>query len=159
MLRAIDTIAELLSRPADDDLYLRYKGMKFTRASLERARHLYELAIYKYLSERLPEGKFPESDGEEAEEWVDIAGQLVPRSVLQSALTTLTPGHVEEIFSRAFSRYDELELMWIARRFGKWWREREPMIAIGASDFDAIVEDDRTEYLENLYRETKMLEL
>lgn len=159
MLRAIDTIAELLSRPADDDLYLRYKGMKFTRASLERARHLYELAIYKYLSERLPEGKFPERDGEEAEEWVDIAGQLVPRSVLQSALTTLTPGHVEEIFSRAFSRYDELELMWIARRFGKWWREREPMIAIGASDFDAIVEDDRTEYLENLYRETKMLEL
>ena len=159
MLTAMETISMLLSRPADDDLYLRYKGMKFTRASLERARHLYELAVYKYLSMKLPDGKFPESDGEEPEEWIDIAGQLVPRSVLKSALTTLTPGHVEEIFSRAFGRYAELELAWISRRFGSWWREREPMIKIGASDFDAIVEDDRTEYLENLSRETRMLEL
>ena len=82
MLRALDTIGGLLSRPADDDLFIRYKGMKFSRAALERARYLYELAVAKYLSMRLPEGEFPESDGEEAEDWVDVAGEVMAPSAL-----------------------------------------------------------------------------
>ena len=35
MLKAIDTITELLAHPADDDLFVRHKGMKFTRAPLK----------------------------------------------------------------------------------------------------------------------------
>lgn len=159
MLRALDTIGGLLSRPADDDLFIRYKGMKFSRAALERARYLYELAVAKYLSMRLPEGEFPESDGEEAEDWVDVAGQLMPRSVLETALTTMTPGHIEEIFSQAFEAYRDLELRWIARRFTPDRRPSAARIAVGAEDFDRMVEEDRTEYLENLSRETKMLDL
>lgn len=159
MLHAIDTITTLLSRPADDDLYLRYKGMKFTRASLERAKRLYELAIYKYLSLRLPEGKFPASDGEPAEPWVDIAGQIMPRSVLDAVLKSITPGHIEEILSAAYESYRDLELRWIGRRFGDDWRERASRIAMGAEEFDAMVEDDRAEYLENLAKETRMLDL
>ena len=47
MLDALEVIRKLLALPADDDRFLRYKGMKFTRAALERASHLYRLAIYK----------------------------------------------------------------------------------------------------------------
>lgn len=159
MLTAIDTIIALLARPADDDLFIRYKGMKFTRAALDRARHLYELAIYKYLSMKLADQEFPESDGEYAEEWVDVAGQLMPRSVLDAALVSKLPGHIEEIFNDAFTRYAELERTWIARRFGESWRSRAYRIRPGAEDFDAMVNEDRTEYLENLARENRMLEL
>lgn len=159
MLNAIDEISELLSHPADDDLYVRYKGMKFTRAALERAKQLYTAAIYKYLSIALPDGKFPDSDGRAAGEWVDLGGQVIPRHVLEQALSTDNIEETEEILDEAFRNYSDLEQEWIGRRFGNWWRSRASIIPAGADQFDTLVEDDRAEYLESLARETKMLAL
>lgn len=159
MLNAIDEISALLSHPADDDLYVRYKGMKFTRAALERAKLLYTAAIYKYLSIALPEGKFPDSDGKAAGEWVDLGGQIIPRNVLERTLATDTIEEAEELLDDAFNRYSELEQEWIGRRFGEWWRSRASIIPAGADQFDTLVEDDRSEYIESLTRETKMLAL
>ncbi|MDE6754953.1 MAG: DUF4954 family protein [Muribaculaceae bacterium] len=159
MLKAIDTITELLSHPADDDLYVRYKGMKFTRAALERAKTLYTAALFKYLSLTLPDGKIPASDGEKAGEWVDVGGQIMPRETLEKALECEDIPKAEEIFSEAYARYAEEERRWIGRRFGEWWRKREDRIKLGAAQFDAMVEDDREEYLSNLARETEMLSL
>lgn len=159
MLKALDTISELLARPADDDLYLRYKGMKFTRAALERAKTLYTAAIFKYLSMALPEPVIPPSDGKPAGEWVDVGGQIMPREFLDKALATESIPEAEEVFSAAFDRYVELEREWIGRRFGDAWRRKEDMIAAGARQFDDMVEDDRQEYLDNLSRETRMLSL
>lgn len=159
MLNAIDTITGLLARPADDDLYLRYKGMKFTRAALERAKSLYTAAIYKYLSLSLPDSVIPDRDGEEAEEWVDVGGQIMPRSYLEKALESNSLDAIEAIFDEAYDLYDSLQLQWIGRRFGKWWRERQNRISIGAEQFDEMVVEDRQEYLDNLSRETHMLDL
>lgn len=50
MLDALDTIRPMLTRHADDDRYIRYKGMKLSRASLERALKLYHLGIMKYFA-------------------------------------------------------------------------------------------------------------
>ena len=159
MLNAIDEITELLSHPADDDLYVRHKGMKFTRAALERAKLLYTAAIYKYLSLALPDNTFPTSDGRSADEWVDLGGQIIPREVLRKTLEADSIEEAEEILDNTFERYSELELEWISRRFGTWWRSRANIIPAGAAQFDSLVEDDRTEYLESLARETKMLAL
>ena len=159
MLNAIDEISELLSHPADDDLFVRYKGMKFTRAALERAKQLYTAAIYKYLSLALPDNTFPASDGRGADEWVDLGGQIIPREVLRKTLAADSIEEAEAILDDAFEHYSELQLQWIARRFGQWWRSRANIIPAGADQFDTLVEDDRTEYLESLARETKMLAL
>lgn len=159
MLKAIDTITELLSRPADDDLFVRHKGMKFTRAALERAKTLYTAAIFKYLSMALPDGKIPPSDGQSPSDWVDVGGQIMPRETLESALATEEIYEAEQIFNEAFDNYKNLEKEWIGRRFGEWWRSHESRIPSGAENFDAIVEEDREEYLENLSRETRMLSL
>ena len=159
MLKAIDTITTLLARPADDDLYLRYKGMKFTRAALERAKTLYTAAIFKYLSMALPDAVIPPSDAEPAEDWLDVGGQIMPREYLDRALACTSLYDVERIFDEAFRDYNELQNRWIGRRFGKWWRERENRISVGAEQFDELVADDRKEYLENLAREIQMLDL
>ncbi len=147
MLTALDVIDDLLIRPADDDRFLRYRGMKFTRASLERARHLYELAIYKYLSLRTPDG-FPEKkEGEEISDWVDMAGLLIPRKYLELAMKQETIEEMRKVFDTAFSRYPELEKEWIANRFGDHWRKPAEVIASYAQDFDHTIEDDRRRYL------------
>ena len=159
MLKAIDTITGLLSHPTDDDFYVRYRGMKFTRAALERAKTLYTTAIFKYLSITLPDLTIPPSDGKEAGEWVDLGGQIIPREVLDQILETESIADAQQLLDETFSKYEEYEKAWIARRLGEWWRNHEDLIASGAKQFDQLVEDDREEYLDNLSRETKILSL
>lgn len=159
MLKALGTIEDLLIKPADDDLYIRYKGMKFTRAALERAKNLYTLAIFKYLYLTLKDNGFPEHDSGEPEEWMDLGGLIMPRSYLKKALDCENIPDAESVFSEAFENYNSLELQWIARRFGEGWRSKEEYLKFNAEKFDEMIEDDRSQYLQMLARETDMLSL
>ncbi|MBD5272131.1 MAG: DUF4954 family protein [Bacteroides sp.] len=160
MLTALDVIDNLLSRPADDDRFLRYRGMKFTRASLERARHLYELAIYKYLSTRIEDHGFPESKSDEdVSSWVDMAGLLIPRFYLEEVMKMERIEDMKELFDAAFNRYPELEREWIATRFNDRWHKSKEVINSYAEDFDRMIEEDRRRYLEDLAAQNDMLKL
>ena len=160
MLTALDVIDDLLSRPADDDRFLRYRGMKFTRASLERARHLYELAIYKYLSTRIEDHGFPESKSDEdVSSWVDMAGLLIPRFYLEEVMKMERIEDMKELFDTAFNRYPELEREWIATRFNDRWHKSKEVINSYAEDFDRMIEEDRRRYLEDLAAQNDMLKL
>lgn len=159
MLKAIDIIKELTSRPADDDLYVRHKGMKFTRASLDRAKKFYTYAIFKYLSLTLPNGIIPDSDNKAPEDWVDVGGQIMTRSDLKKVLASRSVKEAEDILNHAFLSYRQEELLWISRRFDDSWRKRQEDITYCSKRFDQIVEEDREEYLENLKREDNMLKL
>ncbi|MDE6717271.1 MAG: DUF4954 family protein [Muribaculaceae bacterium] len=160
MLTALDVIDDLLSRPADDDRYLRYRGMKFTRAALERARHLYELAIYKYLSLRIDDSGFPEKKGaNDVSSWVDMAGLLLPRKMLEETMQKESIEDMREVFDTAFRRYPELEREWIATRFSDRWHKPKEVIQSYAEDFNHMIEDDRRRYLEELSAQNDMLKL
>lgn len=159
LLNAIPTIDRLLRHAAIDDQFVRYKGMKFTRAALERAKNIYTLAIFKYLSITLPDSKFPPSDGVEPSPWIDLGGQIMPRTSLEKAIESNTIPEAERIFTEAFENYKKLELLWIGRRFDTWWRERENQIETNALKFDQMVDEDRLQYLEILSREESMLSL
>lgn len=160
MLQAIDVIRGLLARPADDDRYLRYKGMKFTRAALERAGRLYELAIYKYLHLHTAENGFPAREpGSEAATWIDIAGLLMPRSLMQKAMATDSVAEMEKTFDHAFRHYANLQRAWIAARFDHRWRRPAEVIADYAAEFDRMVDDDRRKYLDDLAAQNAMLRL
>lgn len=160
MLTAIEVIDTLLTRPADDDRYLRYRGMKFTRASLERARHMYQLAIYKYLSTRIGDSGFPTVEEQhEADQWVDIAGLPMTRRMLQNAMDSKSLSELESIFTSAFENYHEMERKWIASRLGEEWRRNPEVLADYAGEFDRMVEEDRARYLEDLEAQSQMLAL
>ncbi len=161
ILRALETIAELLSRPADDDRFVRYKGMRFTRASLERAKMLYSLAIYKYLHTKLGDDTpFPEApaDMEKPWRWIDLAGQVVPAHLI-SGLSETNVREAESRLDAIFEQYADLERQWIGQAFGPYWRERRDRFAHEAARFDEMVEDDRTNYREQLNAENTMLRL
>lgn len=159
MLKAKDIIEDLLTKPADDDLYMRYKGMKFTRAALERAKTLYTTAIFKYLSIALPDSVFPENDGKNPDSWLDLGGEIITRSYFERVLESESINEAEEVLSEAFENYKQLELLWIGRRFGEWWRERAEYIKFNAQKFDEMVDEDRQQYLQMLNRENDMLAL
>lgn len=159
--RILDTLPvmrELLQKPLDDDRFLRYKGMKFRAAHIERAMIIYRQAICKYLEEKIGDGPFPDSPAEhdeEPEKWVDIAGQLMPQSYLDRALAAETLLEAEAVFDEAAASYEDLERAWIGERLGEW-RGRREEYRIGARDFDEQVEDDRVRYREGLSAENAM---
>ncbi len=163
ILTALETIDNLLQRPADDDRYIRYKGMKISRASLERAKKLYSLAIYKYLYGKIAGKKLPSVTVEEAETknelWVDLAGQLMPRPVMQQALEAESVVERERILDEVFKNYETLELEWIAAAIPSEFLSDPEKIKAGNDRFDAIVEDDRTSYRDSLNSEQLMLKL
>ena len=160
MLKAVDVIRELLDLPADDDRFIRYKGMKFTRASLERARHLYELAIYKYLHLHTSENGFPMREpGSEAAEWIDLSGLLMPRALMTKAMEADSVEKMEAIFDKALQHYPNLQRAWIAARFNDSWRRTPEVIADYAAEFDRMIEEDRRRYLADLSAQNDMLRL
>lgn len=172
MIEAIDVITPMLSRPADDDRYHRYKGMKLSRASLHRATRLYYLGLMKYLDRVLLDSRDPEPDWHfptppadadsaelDAAPWVDVAGQPMPRPLLEKALKAESMEERENIFDQAFADYATLQQRWIAARFPASLRVDAAEIRRGAAEFDSLVELDRTTYRDSISAETAMLAL
>ncbi len=159
MARALPLIAELRKRQADDDRFVRYKGLKLRVSNLERAARLYSLGICKYLKTKLGNAPFPHSDAAEADEWIDLSGQFVSRSCIERVLKAQSLREMEDILTDFFNRYTELEMEWIATAL-RDWADRSPIeIEAGASEFDRMMEEDRKGYLESLADENAMLSL
>lgn len=175
MINALDIIRPMLNRQADDDLYHRYKGMKLSRASLERALKLYYLGIMKYLSifldtdsdgtedstyslfSPLPENSEEHPDG--YYEWVDVAGLPTPRPVLNEILKLSNPKDIENAFKKVAENYQTLQREWIDRRFPRNLRLDAAHIRQAADEFDRLVELDRETYRTSLSDEMAMLRL
>ncbi|MDE5663747.1 MAG: DUF4954 family protein [Muribaculaceae bacterium] len=172
MIEAIDVITPMLSRPADDDHYHRYKGMKLSRASLHRATRLYYLGLMKYLDRVLLNSTLPDNNwhfpaapddsaqaDRDAAPWVDVAGLPMPRPLLVESLEAESMEQRERIFDAALADYETLQLRWIAARFPASLRVDAAEIRRGAAEFDSLVELDRTTYRDSISAETAMLAL
>lgn len=172
MINALDIITPMLSRPADDDHYHRYKGMKLSRASLHRATRLYWLGLMKYLDRALlahhhgtDPWHFPQRPADasvaeaDAAPWVDVAGLPMPRPLLVQALEAESVTAREAIFDSAYDSYHQLERRWIAARFPDSLRVGADEIRRGADEFDRLVELDRATYRDSISAETSMLAL
>ena len=159
MMTAHQVILDLLARPADDDRVIRYRGMKFTRAALERAIYLYELGIYKYLSIKMPNGFIGREPDKEYAEWVDVAGLLMRRQDLNRVLECESITDMEAIFTEAFNKFPLLEREWIVARTPSRWRKSAPVIREYAQAFDKMVAEDRARNLADLEALNQMLAL
>lgn len=165
ILKALDTIDELLHLPADDDRYIRYKGMKISKASLERGKHLYTLAVFKYLRSKLQEEDLDaflagtRTVSAPDTEWLDLAGLILTREALDRAREAESVAEREAVFDEAFQAYPELERQWILSSFDERWRVDPERIRIMAEDFDQLIEDDRNTYKDSLAAEAEMLKL
>ena len=102
---------------------------------------------------------FPGGTGEEADEWLDIAGQFVSRKYLERAMQARTIEQMEDVFTECHERYTELEMNWIGNALSSWATRSPAEIEAGAAEFDRMIEEDRKSYLESLSEENAMLSL
>lgn len=169
MINALEIIKPMLNRPADDDRYHRYKGMKLSRASLERSIKLYYLGIMKYLS------KFIDADNnfnlfsevqadkpmpnDESDEWIDLSGLPILRSKLKEIEECESLKDIVNILNDCYENYIDYQKEWIGRRFPQHLRLNVDDILRSASEFDQLVDLDRETYREALNLESAMLRL
>lgn len=159
ILKALDTIEELLHLQADDDRFIRYKGMKFNKAALERGRQIYTLAVYKYLSNKLPDDYVVNEEEKKITEWIDLSGLILTREALAKATEAQSVEEREAVFDEAYEKFPELEREWILSSFDNKWLEDPAKIRIMAQEFDRLIEEDRANYKESLASEAEMLKL
>lgn len=161
MARALPLIDELRRRPADDDRFVRFKGMKLRVSNLERAHHLYTLGICKYLKLKLGNAPFPActDTGDAPEAWLDLAGQFVPEQVVRQVLRQTSLADMTRMLDYCFEHFTELEMKWIACALKEWGLRPRAEIDTYAAEFDRLVDEDRRDYLQLIADENQMLSL
>lgn len=160
MARALPLIDDLRRRPADDDRFVRFKGMKLRVSNLERAHRLYTLGICKYLKLKLGDAPFPEADPAGAPgAWIDLAGQFVPEAVVKQLMQLDSISEMNRLLDDCFNRFTELEMKWIATELRQWGERPRAEIDACAAEFDRLIEEDRRDYLHQVSEENQMLAL
>lgn len=158
ILDAIAVSDSLLSAPADIDGYIAYKGMKIKKMSLEKGRNLYELALCKYL-QSLQEKEISDhagKSGKHSGRWMDLSGQIITESSFNEALNADSIEEMEAALDKASREYESEELLWVSERL-KDCIDTNSISALRASEFDAMVEKDRTDSLSQIAKENDML--
>ena len=160
ILNAIDTIDRLVQQPADDDRYIRHNGMKITRSSLHRARHLYSLAVYKFLSIVADKANlFPHNPNMKPQQWVDLGGMLLTRENLDQVTRARSLAGIRSRLSLAFNNYDVELMSWIAARLDNSWSRSSVTIRRNAAEFNDIMQRDLEKAETDLARQNDMLTL
>lgn len=158
ILEAMKVSDRLLSLPADSDGYIGYKGMKIKKKSLEKGRKLYELALCKYLHSLQDKGisEKTRSKGKLSKRWVDLSGQIIAESNFNEVINAGSIKKMEDALDKAARDFDANEQLWIADRMNDSI-DSDTISALRASEFDALVEKDRTNSLAQIAKENDML--
>lgn len=123
MLDAHDLLREIRKEQGGELEEYTYQGARIRRSSLERGMRLYEQATRYWAGckiremeaqGRLPFSRFLSEEGIEATRWVDLAGMLLTRKVLDAVLKPLYDGRqlFPHDFEEAFRRADADSESW-----------------------------------------------
>ncbi|MDE6340872.1 MAG: DUF4954 family protein [Muribaculaceae bacterium] len=157
IMKAIATLKGLDSAPAGPDGYIIHKGIRIKRSSLEKGIRQYELAICKYLhtmpGKKASEPIMPTEESDER--WIDLLGQVISESELKAVLNADSIAEMEAMLDSAAGRSDLIDNLPSALRI----IPAQADIERGATEFDAMVERDRTADIDRIARENEALTL
>lgn len=152
MINAIGVLKGLAHVQPDQDGLVSHKGVYLKAKSIERGIEFYTLGIAKYISLKLKDDRTvpaaPQSGDPTA--WKDLGGQILPASVLETALGADSIDEINRILDEAHENYAELERSWIGQILSPALKDVISMADNAAARLDAMVEKDRKEYLSTL---------
>lgn len=161
VIKGMEILESLLDTPAAEDGYVHYSNLLMRPSAVISGLHLYKLALLRYLYEKTHEEGYEDAiipeNGMVPSRWIDLAGQVMPRSVMERALEAHTPESVAEIFNDAFDRYSAMEMLWaksLAEGKYKSLMFEAPQAILELSEY---LDHDRTSYREALAAEASML--
>lgn len=159
MYKALELADKLLSNPADNDNFVNFKGMRISQVNLQRAKHLYSLAISKYVYVKKIEKPHPAAEFIPSQDWIDLCGQIMPRVFLEKACCATSVSEIEKIFDDAFAKYDSLENSWIDTYLSSFTTRSADELRRYAAEFDKMIEMDHRNYTDIIDRENSLITL
>lgn len=159
MMKAVDLLKGLQALIGETSEIYYYQNARIKGSSLRNALHLYRIAIRKFLGnsliKRLEGGPFQsmeevwgrlqptESDGQG--EWLDLAGLILPRHLLENLLKGVEEGaigsleEIESFFRNVHQRYYSLEWTWAYGKIESYYGL--DLTSVSASRLIALIEE------------------
>ncbi len=142
----------------DEQGMIRWRNMKLSGAGLARAKRLYEGAVRHYIFTLYGDSPVPEAQGE-PEDWVDLAGQTIPRHVLKEIMEAPDVETMEKILTKADKNREEAERRWIADALGSDLRHLTKDLRHHSEWLERIADEDKNTYERILASEAEKLSL
>lgn len=158
MLRALPLLRQIAGMEAGADGTVDYGSLRMRPSAALRGIRLYTLAVTVYLYRKMHTEGYELTDASQAPaEWIDLQGQIMPRTTLEDALTAgesdRTP---QQVFDQAFREYKQLELNWVRSLAEGIWAENMKTAPQAVVEFESLIEQDRSSYMESLSHEAAL---
>ena len=158
MLEALRVFDELEAKGPESDGMYHYNGLRIKHSSLIKGREVYRIAVLKYLYDKTRDIDMSTIEAEQID-WVDLAGQIMPRSILNDIYEMESLDEISEAFNQAYNDYSSAELRWVKWVLEQGWAEQMSEAEVAARQFDADIEADRLRSREMLSQHNNLLSL
>lgn len=160
ILNGIAILKDLIEKSPFEEERFFYKRMRLYKNHVERALMLYDLAICKYVYDKIYVQKLNfETFYDAHDEWVDLCGQVLPKNFVNRTMEAENLSEMNRILDQAFQNYKEYELSWIAYALKSYVGLREDILCEKAARLDEIFERDEEKYRRLLEDENNILSL
>ena len=151
MLRALPLLQQLAHEQPDAQGYVHHGAVALKPTAALRAHRLYSLAITAYVYGKMHEEGYDGANPEEApEEWLDLAGQIIPADTLTAVLDPANDTLPQELIDEAFKDYHRLELSWVKQLAEGVWHDHLSTAPQAVVELEAMIEKDRNDYKASL---------
>lgn len=159
LLKALRFIPKLIRDMVPDEQgIIRWRNMKLSGAGLARAKQLYEAAVRHYIYILYGDIPVPEAKAE-PEDWVDLAGQTIPRHVLKEVMAAPDVESMERILTEADRNQEDAERRWIADALGTDLRYLTKDLRNSSEWLQRMADEDKSAYERILASEAARLSL
>lgn len=152
MVRGLDWLEGLKGHPADADGLIRAEGLAIRPSAIESGIRLYTMAILAYLLPLTKEEGYADVEPSD-EKWIDLAGQVLHKSVVLDLFHAETLAEVQTALDDAFAAYDIHRLAHAKYLAQGRFAPLMDRAGDAVRDLDELVAADRKDYKENLSAE------
>lgn len=149
MINALPLLREIAQSDVDNMGCHLWNGLRIRSSAVERGIKFYNLAIAKYLYNKLKDTPAVEASTEPIQ-WCDLGGQLLPVSVIDQIMQAETIDEIQGLLDEAFANYAQTELQWILQIMTPELKALLADAENAIAALDALVEKDRKQYLASL---------
>jgi hypothetical protein len=157
LIHGLKLLEEIEEYIPDEDGLIRTQGVALRPSAIQSGKHLYMIAILRYLYEKSHVEGFAEvTESPEMPyftEWVDLAGGVVPRFIISYILEAESLEEIHGILHDAFADFDTMEKQWIRALIESGWKSLLPEGPRAIVELDTLLEEDRAKYKASLARE------
>ena len=156
MIDALKLFDEIGKNAVGNDGLYEYNGLKIKPSSIIKGCEYYRRAILKYFYEKTLDVDIFSYEPQEMQ-WVDVAGQIMPKHLFDTVYAQETIRGIEQAFRKAFADYIELERKWIAYQLKSGWKDEMKYAKEASATFDKMIETDRHNSRQMLKDQNKLL--